>query len=83
MRTCERYKDDICTLGLQQFKPTEEFCASCDHYRGPSRGLGDDLSTVFKKTGVEKVAKAIKKNCGCGKRRASLNKRFPKEQSDG
>ena len=85
MRTCERYKDDICILGLEQFKPTEEYCQSCAHYKGPSRGLGDDIAEVFKKTGIEAVANVLKKgkDCGCGKRRAALNEAFPKGKSDG
>ena len=85
MRTCTNYQEDVCILGLEQFKPSEEYCASCKHYKGPSRGLGDDVANALKKTGVEKVVNRLSggKECGCGKRRAALNRVFPKDKSDG
>lgn len=46
-----------------------------------SKGLGDTIEKITKATGiksvVEKVAKATGKDCGCAKRRDSLNRAFP------
>jgi len=46
-----------------------------------SRGLGDSIEKVTEATGikhvVEKVAAAAGKDCGCNKRRDSLNRMFP------
>lgn len=73
-RTCNNYQDDRCILGLEQFKPSEEYCRTCKHYDGPDRGLGDKVAKAIKKTGLDKLAP---KGCGCGKRRAALNRTFP------
>ena len=87
-RTCRFYTPDSsikCQLGLFSGDPTEVDCESCDRYQGPDRGAGDKVANFFKKTGVEKVVKAISggKGCGCGKRRAALNKALPcKDKSD-
>ena len=43
-----------------------------------ARGLGDTVEKVFKKTGIDKVAKFILgEDCGCDKRKNWLNKQFP------
>ena len=46
-----------------------------------SRGLGDSIEKVTKATGIKKgvdtVAKATGKDCGCGQRRDTLNRLFP------
>jgi len=46
-----------------------------------SRGLGDTVSKITKATGIKKVvdtvAKTVKKDCGCAKRRDTLNRLFP------
>jgi len=46
-----------------------------------SRGLGDTIEKFTKATGIKKavdaVAKATGKDCGCGKRRDTLNRIFP------
>tara|TARA_R100000655_G_scaffold35308_1_gene68735 strand:- start:116 stop:313 length:198 start_codon:yes stop_codon:yes gene_type:complete len=46
-----------------------------------SRGLGDTIEKITKATGIKKVvdtvSKATGKDCGCGKRRDSLNRIFP------
>ena len=46
-----------------------------------SRGLGDTVEKITKVTGIKKVvdtvAKATGKDCGCGKRKDSLNRIFP------
>jgi hypothetical protein len=73
----------ICAIGLFKGQPYPSDCESCDQYSGPSRGLGDTVAKALKVTGVEKIVKKVKGDCGCGKRRASLNKAFPsKDKSD-
>jgi len=46
-----------------------------------SRGLGDSIEKFTTATGIKKVvdtvSKATGKDCGCGKRRDSLNRAFP------
>jgi len=46
-----------------------------------SKGLGDSIEKITKATGIKKVvdtvAKATGKDCGCKKRRDSLNRAFP------
>ena len=46
-----------------------------------SKGLGDTIEKITKATGIMKVvrtiSKAVRKDCGCGKRKENLNKRFP------
>ena len=50
-----------------------------------SKGLGDTIHKVTSTTGikkvVDKVSKATGKDCGCNKRRKTLNKLFPYNQS--
>jgi hypothetical protein len=53
-------------------------CETCEQYRGPSRGLGDVVAKVAKVTGADRVVKAVTGgDCGCGKRRAKLNRAVP------
>lgn len=43
-----------------------------------STGLGDTVEKVFRKTGIDKVAKAVLgDDCGCEKRQELLNELFP------
>jgi hypothetical protein len=47
-----------------------------------SRGLGDSIEKFTKRTGIHSLAqigaKVLgKKDCGCGKRKEVLNKKFP------
>ena len=49
-----------------------------------SKGLGDSIEKFTKATGVKSIVDAVnklrgneKKDCGCGKRKAKLNKMFP------
>jgi len=47
-----------------------------------SRGLGDSIEKFTKITGIHTLAQAGarilgKKDCGCGKRKNDLNKKFP------
>lgn len=46
-----------------------------------SKGLGDTIEKITQYTGIKKVvetvAKATGKDCGCNKRRDTLNRVFP------
>ena len=46
-----------------------------------SKGLGDSIEKFTTATGIKKVvdtvAKATGKDCGCGKRKDTLNRAFP------
>ena len=46
-----------------------------------SKGLGDSIEKITKATGIKKVvdtvSKATGKDCGCGKRKDTLNRLFP------
>ena len=46
-----------------------------------SKGLGDSIEKITKATGIKKVvdtfSKVIKKDCGCGARKDTLNRFFP------
>ena len=47
-----------------------------------SKGLGDSIEKFTKITGIHTLAQACarilgKKDCGCGKRKNDLNKKFP------
>lgn len=50
-----------------------------------SKGLGDTIHKVTSATGikkvVDKVSEATGKDCGCSKRRKTLNELFPYNQS--
>ena len=45
------------------------------------RGLGDSIDKITKATGIKKVVEAVNKvtgkDCGCGKRKETLNRLFP------
>jgi hypothetical protein len=51
-----------------------------------SNGLGDTIEKITTVTGVKKVvetvAGAVKKDCGCGKRRDTLNRMFPYKEAN-
>ena len=46
-----------------------------------SKGLGDTIEKITKATGIKKVvdtvSKAVGKDCGCNKRKETLNRLFP------
>jgi hypothetical protein len=50
-----------------------------------SRGLGDTIEKFTKATGIKKVvktvSKAVGKECGCEKRRDTLNRMFPYDKN--
>jgi hypothetical protein len=50
----------------------------------PSRGLGDVVAKITHATGIDKLVKAVtgKKGCGCKKRAAKLNEKFPFQNKD-
>lgn len=52
-------------------------------FQGKVRGLGDRVAKLTELTGINKLvkaaAKAAGKDCGCAKRQAALNKKFPKK----
>ena len=45
-----------------------------------SKGLGDSIEKVTKKTGIKKVVDKLFDDCGCDKRKEMLNKLFPYNQ---
>jgi len=51
-----------------------------------SKGLGDTIEKITTATGVKKVvetvAKAVGKDCGCAKRRDTLNRVFPYQSNE-
>ena len=44
-----------------------------------SKGLGDSIEKITKATGIKKVVNKItgNKDCGCNKRKNTLNRLFP------
>ena len=46
-----------------------------------SNGLGDSIEKIAKVTGIKKVVNAVSKatgkDCGCNKRKQTLNRMFP------
>lgn len=51
-----------------------------------SKGLGDTIEKITTATGIKKVvetvAKAAGKDCGCSKRRDTLNRVFPYQNNE-
>ena len=67
-----------CAKRLATAEQLPEACETCEQYRGPSRGLGDVVAKVAQVTGVAATVKAVAgEGCGCGKRRAALNRAVP------
>ena len=81
MSECAYKMGTVCSLGQYAGKPTDEDCGACSMYSGPTRGLGDVVHRVAATIGGDKIADKIKKatgkDCGCGRRRAKLNRLFP------
>lgn len=65
-----------CTKSVFEGLSTDYPCTTCDQYSGVPRGLGDRLASF-----IDKIASFKPKKCGCGKRRAALNRRFPSGNS--
>jgi hypothetical protein len=84
MTQCRHMVEGRCTsplaLPLYGERPSAGVCRQCEHYDGPDRGLGDTVHRVAKATGVARIVKAVKGDCGaCAKRRQALNDAFPKD----
>ena len=45
-----------------------------------SKGLGDTIEKITKATGIKKVVDKLPGDCGCDKRKETLNKAFPYKQ---
>lgn len=67
----------VCSLGLYGGRPSAGVCGVCNSYEGPARGFGDTVAKFTKATGIEKLVKAVKQDCGCAKRRITLNQFLP------
>lgn len=89
--TCVHLKTEprVCLIGQYDGKPSEDDCKRCLYYEGPIRGAGDRMARAIKNLGfgdiseptTNKVKTKNSRGCsGCAKRRALLNKRFPKGQ---
>jgi len=64
-------------------KRTKEYKKWKKNFENKSKGLGDDVEKVFKKTGIAKVAKwALGEDCGCDQRKEKLNKLFPSQKPE-
>lgn len=74
--TCRHLDDGICTQGLWGGRPEVRHCEACNRYDGPDRGLGDTVHRAIVTIGGAKIAK--REGCGCGRRRAALNRLLPK-----
>lgn len=67
-----------CALKLAEPDQLPAACDTCSHYRGRSRGLGDVVAKVAEVTRVAAVVKRVAGDgCGCGGRRAALNRAVP------
>ena len=75
---CRHLVERQCVLELCNKYPAATCCARCSSYDGPARGLGDVVAKVAQVTGVAATVKAVAgEGCGCGKRRAALNRAVP------
>ena len=45
-----------------------------------SKGLGDTIEKITKATGIKTIVDKLPGDCGCNKRKESLNKAFPYKQ---
>lgn len=84
--SCIHY-DEGCLIDRHDGSPTVEQCAECMDYRGPSRGMGDQVAKLINITRLDTLIKKREDKwtedggCKCGKRRAALNRRFPKNKA--
>ena len=62
-------------------KRTKEYKEWKTNFDNSDKGLGDKVEKVFKKTGIDKIAKwALGEDCGCDERKEKLNKLFPSQK---
>lgn len=97
---CKRHGVEKSRTMHELCQTREDFFNAWEECRGPkqkedcvpnkSRGLGDTIAKIAKKTGVDKLVKGAmsllgKSDCGCNKRRKALNKAVPysSENKDG
>lgn len=77
--------DDGCKLRVVLGIPTKADCDGCSLYHGPARGLGDQVATAARVTGIEALVRAgekiTKRPCGCQERREALNRKYPRGSS--
>ena len=70
-----------CKLELAADADLPSACQTCDSYEGMARGLGDFIGKMADVTGIKAVTRQIEaatgKPCGCGERRAALNRMIP------
>lgn len=67
-----------CRINKATAEELPSACETCPEYKGRPRGLGDIVAKVAETTGVATVVKAVVgEGCGCGQRRAALNRAVP------
>lgn len=74
---CRADADGKCIHPREGGPTSAERCASCRHYVGPMRGLGDAVHAVASRTGIAAVVRVVAPDCGCDRRRAALNRAAP------
>ena len=56
----------------------KDFKTFKNNYNKSSKGIGDTVEKITKKTGIKKVVKFLSgEDCGCDKRKETLNNLFP------
>ena len=90
MPLCKHFKHDddgvrVCLIGNHEGNPSIVDCMECQDYDGPTRGFGDSVARFIEHAkkapifrGKDNTAPTSKGCSGCAKRRAKLNKIFPK-----
>ena len=59
-------------------EPKDKRTKEYKEYKKKSEGLGDTIAKITKATGIDKAVKFIAgEDCGCDKRKETLNKMFP------
>jgi hypothetical protein len=66
-------------------KPVKSSVKTTNKTMAQQKGLGDTIAEFTKVTGLDKIAERVakaagKEDCGCNKRRETLNKKFPYKQ---
>lgn len=67
---CLHDHDGKCTHAKHAGAETPGSCATCPHYAGTARGLGDIVAVAAKAVGIKPCG-------GCQKRREALNAAIP------
>lgn len=76
---CKHYEPaPNCAAGHAEWWQLPAACDSCSHYEGPGRGIGDTVHGIARATGIAALVETIAgTSCGCGERRAILNRVMP------